>query len=422
MQRLDPFRADATPAPGEAMEWPARRKRRAGEPRMNRSDRTGPLAGLLVVDMTRVLAGPFCTLLLADLGARVIKVERPGRGDDARGIGPFVDGRSAYFLSLNRGKQSIALDVQAPDDRALFERLLARADVLVENFRPGVLARLGFGADVLAARFPRLVVASISGFGQTGPLAQRPAYDVVAQAMGGLMSITGPEDGAPVRVGTSIGDLGAGLFAALGVVASLRHRDRGGVAAPIDVAMLDCQVALLENAIARLAATGEVPRPLGTRHPSIAPFEAFAAADRHLVVGVGNDALFRRLAETLGVPALADDVRFATNAARCAHLPVLREVLTARFATAPCATWLARLEAAGIPCGPIQDVAQVLAHPQVRARNMVVAIEDPAGPFPVAGNPIKSPAFDDPPTRPPAPALDEDRARILAWLAEEEST
>ncbi|MCU0668050.1 MAG: CoA transferase [Myxococcota bacterium] len=388
---------------------------------MQRSDRPGPLSGLLVVDMTRVLAGPFCTLLLADLGARVIKIERPGRGDDARGIGPLVEGRSAYFLSLNRGKESIALDIQARGDRAIFERLLARADVLVENFRPGVLDRLGYGADVLAARFPRLVLASISGFGQTGPFSERPAYDVVAQAMGGLMSITGPEDGAPVRVGTSIGDLAAGLFAALGIVASLRHRDRGGSAAPIDVAMLDCQVALLENAIARLAATGEVPKPLGTRHPSIAPFEAFAAADRPLVVGVGNDALFRRLAETLGVPALADDVRFTTNAARCAHLAALRAALAERFAMASCETWLARLEAAGIPCGPIQDVAQVIEHPQVRARNMIVSIQDPAGPFPVAGNPIKSPAFDDPPTRPPAPALDEGRARILAWLAEEET-
>lgn len=388
---------------------------------MNRSDRSGPLSGLLVLDMTRVLAGPFCTLLLADLGARVIKIERPGRGDDARGIGPFVDGRSAYFLSLNRGKESLALDIREAPDRALFERLLSRADVLVENFRPGVLARLGYPGAMLAERFPRLVVASVSGFGQTGPLAERPAYDVVAQAMGGVMSITGPEDGAPVRVGTSIGDLAAGLFAALGVVAALRHRDRGGVAAPIDVAMLDCQVALLENAIARLAATGEIPKPLGTRHPSIAPFEAFAAADGQLVVAVGNDALFRRLVETLGIPTLADDARFATNAARCTHLPALRAALAARFATAPCATWLARLEAAGIPCGPIQDVAQVLAHPQVRARNMIVTVEDPAGPFPVAGNPIKSPAFDDPPTRPPAPALDESRAHILAWLAEEES-
>lgn len=387
---------------------------------MHRPDPPGPLSGLVIVDMTRVLAGPFCTLLLADLGARVIKIERPGRGDDARGIGPFIDGRSAYFLSLNRGKQSIALDIRTPGDRAIFERLLGRADALVENFRPGVLDRLGYAASVLATRFPRLVVASISGFGQTGPLAQRPAYDVVAQAMGGLMSITGPENGGPVRVGTSIGDLAAGLFAALGIVASLRHRDRGGGAAPIDVAMLDCQVALLENAIARLAATGEVPGPLGTRHPSIAPFEAFAADDGQFVVGVANDALFRRLVETLGTPALADDPRFVTNTERCANLPALRTELAARFATASRATWLERLEAAGIPCGPIQDVAQVLAHPQVQARNMIVEIEDPAGAFPVAGNPIKSRAFRDPPTRPPAPALDADRTEILRWLESEE--
>jgi CoA:oxalate CoA-transferase len=388
---------------------------------MQRPARTGPLAGLVVVDLTRVLAGPYCTLVLADLGARVIKVERPGTGDDARHVGPFVGERSAYFLSLNRGKESLALDLRAPADRALFERLLARADVLVENFRPGVMERLGYGADALRARFPRLVAASVSGFGQTGPLADRPAYDLVVQAMGGIMSITGAEGGGPTRVGTSIGDLAAGLFAAVGVLAALRHRDAGGGATPIDVAMLDCQVALLENAIARLAATGETPAPLGNRHPSITPFEAYPTADGHVVVAAGNDALFRRLAETVGAPALADDPRFATNAARCEHVAALRDLLAAPLRRAPTADWLARFQAAGIPCGPIQDVAQVMAHPQVRARNMIVDVLDPElGAFPVAGNPIKSAAFADPPTRPPAPALDADRDAIVAWLAEEE--
>jgi CoA:oxalate CoA-transferase len=383
--------------------------------------RGGPLEGILVLDLTRVLAGPWCTLLLRDLGARILKIERPGRGDDARAIGPFVEGRSAYFLSLNRGKESLALDLRAPADRALFERLLARADVLVENFRPGVLDRLGYGWETLRGRHPRLVYAAISGFGRTGPLADRPAYDLIAQAMGGLMSITGPPDGPPTRVGTSIGDLAAGLFGALGVTAALRDRDRTGRGTLVDVAMLDCQVAILENAIARFAATGTVPGPLGSRHPSIAPFEAFATADGHLVVAAGNDALFRRLAAALERPGLADDPRFATNEARCAARDALAHALGAAFAERTTDAWLARLEAAGIPCGPIQDVAQVLAHPQVRARNMVVRVEDPgAGAFPVAGNPIKSPVVPDPPDRPPAPTLDGDRARILDWLAAEE--
>ena len=382
----------------------------------------GPLAGTLVVDLTRVLAGPYCTMLLADLGARVVKIERPELGDDARRIGPFVEGRSAYFLSLNRGKESLALDLQLPADRTLFERLLARADVLVENFRPGAMQRLGYGWEALHARFPRLVQASISGFGQTGPLATRPAYDLIVQAMGGIMSITGQPEGPPTRVGTSIGDIAAGLFGALGIVSALHHRDRTGAATLVDVAMLDCQVAILENAIARLAASGEIPRPLGSRHPSITPFEAYPTADGHLVVAAGNDALFRRLAATLELPSLSADARFASNEARCQHADALRELLSQRLRERPTAAWLERLETAGVPCGPIQDVAQVLAHPQVRARNMVVGVDDPtlAAAFPVAGNPIKSPAFADPTTRRPAPALDGDRARILAWLDEEE--
>ena len=382
----------------------------------------GPLAGTLVVDLTRVLAGPYCTMLLADLGARVVKIERPELGDDARRIGPFVQDRSAYFLSLNRGKESLALDLQLPADRTLFERLLARADVLVENFRPGAMQRLGYGWEALHARFPRLVQASISGFGQTGPLATRPAYDLIVQAMGGIMSITGQPEGPPTRVGTSIGDIAAGLFGALGIVSALHHRDRTGAATLVDVAMLDCQVAILENAIARLAASGEIPRPLGSRHPSITPFEAYPTADGHLVVAAGNDALFRRLAATLELPSLSADARFASNEARCQHADALRELLSQRLRERPTAAWLERLETAGVPCGPIQDVAQVLAHPQVRARNMVVGVDDPtlAAAFPVAGNPIKSPAFADPTTRRPAPALDGDRARILAWLDEEE--
>jgi CoA:oxalate CoA-transferase len=361
-------------------------------------------------------------MLLSDLGARVIKVEKPGVGDDARQIGPFLGDRSAYFLSINRGKESVALDLKAPADRALFERLLARADVLVENFRPGAMARLGYGWESLHARFPRLVYAAISGFGQTGPLAARPAYDLVVQAMGGIMSITGQPGAPPTRVGTSIGDIAAGLFGALGITSALQHRERSGEATLVDVAMLDCQVAILENAIARYAATGEVPAPIGSRHPSITPFEAFPTADGHLVVAAGNDALFRRLVATLEVPALGVDARFASNEARCQNADALRELLSERLQTRSTTAWIAKLEAASVPCGPIQDVAQVLAHPQVRARNMIVGVDDPglATPFPVAGNPIKSPAFEDPATRPPAPVLDGDREAILHWLDTEE--
>ena len=380
---------------------------------------SGPLAGMLVVDLTRVLAGPYCTLVLADLGARVIKVEAPGRGDDARAIGPFVGGASAYFLSLNRGKESIALDLRDAGDRGVFERLLARADALVENFRPGVLERLGFGWESLHARWPRLVLARVSGFGQTGPYAERPAYDVVVQGMGGVMSLTGHPGGPPARVGTSTGDITAGLFTAIGVLSALVERAATGLGREVDVAMLDCQVATLENAIARYQATGEVPGPLGTRHPSIAPFQAFATRDGHVVVAAGNDALFAKLCAALGRPELASDPRFTSNERRTRHVDELARELGATLAARPSAEWLALLGAAGIPCGPLNDVAAVLADPQVRARNMVVEVDDPAvGRLALAGNPVKLSGIPDPPTRPPAPGLDEHRAAILRELGE----
>jgi CoA:oxalate CoA-transferase len=373
---------------------------------------TGPFSGVTVVDLTRVLAGPYCTLVLADLGARVVKVERPGRGDDARAIGPFQDGRSAYFGSLNRGKESIALDLRDEGDRAIFEALLARADVLVENFRPGALARLGYGGDTLEARFPRLVYAALSGFGQTGPYAGRPAYDVIVQGMGGIMSLTGQPGGPPTRVGTSIGDIAAGLFAAIGIGAALHDRARTGRGTRLDVAMLDAQLAILENAIARYAATGEVPGPLGSRHPSIAPFAAFAARDGYLVIAAGNDGLFIRLCTLLGRPALATDPRFGSNDARARNAEALQLELEAALASRDVGEWLARLGEAGIPCGPIQDLAQVLRDPQVAARNMLIR----AGGVPMAGNPVKLAAYPDPAERAPAPELDQHREAILREL------
>jgi len=372
----------------------------------------GPFAGLTVVDLTRVLAGPFCTMVLADLGARVVKVERPGRGDDARAIPPFAGGRSAYFASVNRGKESIALDLREAEDRAVFEALLARADVLVENFRPGAMEKLGYGFDALHERFPRLVYAATSGFGHDGPYARRPAYDVIVQAMGGIMSLTGQPGSPPTRVGTSIGDIAAGLFTAIGIGAALHQRAETGRGTKVDVAMLDAQVAILENAIARCVATGEVPGPLGSRHPAIAPFAAFRAADGHLVVAAGNDPLFRRLCEVLGRPGLADDARFGTNAERIANVDALHAALEEALAARGVADWLARLEQAGVPCGPLQDVAQVMRDPQVLARNMLIR----AGGTPMAGNPIKLAGAPDPAERPPAPALDQHRAAILREL------
>jgi len=381
-------------------------------------DAAGPLTGVTVIDMTRVLAGPYCTMVLRDLGARVIKVEPPGQGDDARGFGPFIDGRSAYFLSLNRGKESIALDLKKDADRGVFEALLARADVLVENYRAGTLEKLGYGWAALHADYPTLIYAAVSGFGQTGPYATRAAYDMVVQGMGGIMSVTGWPGGEPTRVGTSVGDITAGLFTAIGISASLKDRERTGSGAMVDVGMLDCQIAILENAIARYAVSGQAPGPLGARHPSITPFESYRTADGHVIIAAGNDKLFAKMAAALGLPGLIDDPRFADNQARNANVDALKAEMEGALGAETTEHWLAVLEEAGVPSGPINDVAQALDDPQVRARNMVVEMLDPelARPLIMAGNPIKSSAYADPTTRPAAPALDQHRAALLAEL------
>lgn len=381
---------------------------------------TGPLTGITVIDLTRVLAGPYCTMVLGDLGAEVIKVEPP-TGDDARTFGPFVDGRSAYFGSLNRGKRSIALDLKDEGDRRIFDALLDRADVLVENYRPGTMDKLGYGWDSLKERFPKLVYAAVSGFGQTGPYRSRPAYDMVVQGMGGIMSLTGHPGGPPTRVGTSVGDITAGLFTAVGIASALHRRHETGRGTLVDVAMLDCQIAILENAIARYFATGAVPGPMGARHPSITPFEAYATGDGHIIVAAGNDGLFRKLAGALGHPDLADDPRFASNDARTRHVEPLKEALESILATRGTAAWLEAIGAAGVPCGPINDVAQALADPQIQARTMVIEALGGAGnpdgaPMKMAGNPIKLGGVPDPAIRTAAPDLDADREAILAAL------
>ena len=377
-----------------------------------------PLAGVTVLDMTRVLAGPFCTLQLANLGARVIKIERPPHGDDARSIGPFVGGKSLYFSALNYGKESIALDLRRDRDREIFEELLGRADVLVENFRPGVLERLGYGWDTLHARWPALVYAAASGFGHTGPLRERPAFDLVAQAMGGIVSLTGHADGPPARVGVSIGDIAAGLFLTVGITSALYRRRETGVGTMIDVAMLDCQLAILENALTTHLVTGTLPRRLGTRHPNIAPFQAFTTRDgRPIVVCAGHDDLFATFCGVIDRRDLVDDVRFRDADGRRRYVDALEAELQPVLETRTAAEWLARFEAAGVPCAPVNDVAEAVRQPQVVARRMVVEIADPAiGTLYVAGNPIKMAGVPDGEPPRSAPAVDADRDHIVASL------
>lgn len=382
----------------------------------------GPLSGITILDLTHVLAGPYASMTLADLGARVIKVERPGTGDDTRAFPPFKDGASAYFAAINHGKESIALDLKTEAGKAIFEELLARSDVILENYRPGVMERMGYGWEDLHARFPRLIYGAVSGFGHTGPEAQKPAYDMVVQARGGVMSITGERDREPVRVGASIGDIVAGMFLAQGVLAALLEMRATGLGQKVDISMLDSQLALLEHAIALTSVTGEPPRPSGARHPSITPFETFHAEDGLFVIAAGNDVLFARLCEALQLP-LAQDPRFATNPARCENARLLKRLIEAVTLGEGKAHWIEVLTRAGIPTGPIQNVREVMKDPQILARNMVVDVLDEDGRphYVAAGNPIKMSNLPDPATRGPAPALDGSRAAILAWLEDRDS-
>ena len=374
----------------------------------------GPLSGVRVVDVTTQLSGPYCTWLLSALGADVVKVERP-EGDAARAVGPFIGDESLYFSSINRAKRSVVLDLRSEEGAAHLAALIRTSDVLVENLRPGALARLGFTAERIAELNPRLVFASISGFGQDGPLSPRPAYDVIVQAMSGLMSITGPEGGEPVRVGVSIGDIAAGLFAALDIVANLFARDRdgdGGVAR-VDISMLDCQLALMENAIARCLNTEQVPGPLGTRHPSSAPFQAFPTSDGTIAIAVGNDATWARMCRAIGRDELVDDERFAGSMPRLVNHAALEAVLVAHLRTRSTSAWLEALEAADVPCGPVNSLPEALASDQVAARRMIV---DTPGWDGAPRRFVAAPVGGRDGGRGPAPRLGEHTAAVLDEL------
>ena len=374
----------------------------------------GPLKNLLVLDLTRVLVGPYCTMMLSDLGARVIKVEAPEVGDDSRNFGPFVEDYSAYFMSLNRGKESIALNLKNSDDKKIFDKILAKADILVENFKPGTLEKWGYGWKDVCEKYPKLIYASASGFGQTGPLKELPAYDMVVQGMGGLMSVTGQPNSEPTRVGTSIGDITAGLFTTIGINAALYDREKTGKGTFIDVSMLDCQIAILENAIARYLSKNEIPKPMGSRHPSIAPFEAFKTKDSHIIIAAGNDKLFEKLCNVLKISEIFNDERFNTNSSRSKNIDELKVIIENKLSSKITTDWVSQMEKERIPCGPIYNIKEAVENPQVQSRNMIVkAYHKVIGDFKLAGNPIKMSSYKDETTRGDIPDLDEHKEKIL---------
>jgi len=387
---------------------------------------SGPLSGVTVLDLSRVLAGPWCTQLLGDLGADVIKVERPGAGDDTRGWGPpFAQaagggpGEAAYFLCANRNKRSLAIDIAEPEGAAIIRRLAEGVDVVVENFKTGGLAKYGLDYPALSAANPRLVYCSVTGFGQTGPYAHRPGYDYMIQAMGGLMSITGQPDGTPggepMKVGVAVADLFSGLYASNAILAALFHARATGQGQHLDIALMDVQAAMLANQASNFFVAGEAPVRLGNAHPNLAPYQPFATADRPVVIAVGNDGQFRALCRALGSESLAEDAAFATNAQRVARREALAARLSGLTLQLSSDDLMARLEAAGVPCGPVNDVGQVFADPHVKARGLQVhqTRGDLAGPVTTVASPIRMSATPVDYRRPP-PSLGQHTSEVLA--------
>ena len=380
----------------------------------------GPLDGIRVLDLTWVLAGPYAAMVLCDLGAEVVKVERPPHGDVARTTGPFVNHESMYFQSVNRGKRSISIDLRSDEGREIFLRLVDEADVVMENFTPGVMDKLGIGPEALLERNPRLIFASTSGFGQTGPWRNKPALDIIVQGMGGVMSITGYPDAPPARPGTSIGDICGGLYTAIGILAALRERDQSGSGQAVDISMLDCQIAILENAIARYFATGSEPGPLGTRHPSATPFQAFPTADGWMVVALswGIATQWELFCAELELPELVGDERFETSFKRTENHAELEPILFAATRKQSTEHWVTTLEQYGIPIGPLNTIGQAVSQEQIAAREMITTVEHPvAGEVTMAASPLKL-------SRTPgrvygaAPAFGQDTAAVLEeWLA-----
>ncbi|MCW5881998.1 MAG: CoA transferase [Anaerolineae bacterium] len=376
----------------------------------------GPLAGIRVLDLTRVLAGPYCTMLLGDLGADVVKVESLD-GDDSRAWGPpFVGGESAYYLAANRNKRGIVLNLKTDAGQRIARQMAARADVLAENFKVGALAAWGLDYAALCEVNPGLVYLSLTGYGQTGPWADRPGYDLVIQAEGGVMSITGPTDGPPYKVGVAIADITTGMLAANAVLAALLHRERTGQGQHIDISLLDTHLAWLANVGSSALVTGKAARRYGNAHASLVPYESFATADSHLVLAVGNDGQFRRLALLLGHAEWADDSRFATNPARVTYRETLIPLVQAALVARPTADWLDRFQHAGIPAGKVNTVGEALAHPSAVARNMVVAVPHPtAGEVRLVNSPLRLSATPTAVRRPP-PLLGEHTAEVLVEL------
>ena len=377
---------------------------------------TGMLSDIKVLDLTTFLSGPFCTMILSDMGAEVLKIEALPKGCATRQNPPFIKGQSAYFMSLNRGKKGITLNLKSERGKKVFFQLVSTADVLVENFRPGVMDRLGFDYKTVSEINPRIVYASISGFGNTGPFREKGAYDMVIQGYGGIMSITGSPDGEPVRVGYSVADLSAGLYGALAITGALRVRDKLGKGQYLDVSMLDCQVAFMENAIARYFATGDIPGPLGNRHPSIAPFQAFKSTTGYFTLSASTDEQFGNLCDAVGLPDAKSDKRLLTKRDRVRNVAFINELFGNLFAEKPKEYWLELLERHKIPCGPINNVKEVVESPQVRARGMIVELEHgEAGRIKMAGPPIKA-SLTPPSVQSAPPLLGQDTDAVLSGL------